>query len=136
MLTLPADAQAAQAGRRRLLQGPQRPSTAVDISIGVSGQQQYAVVMADLTAMTRPGAGLLAQLQASGKFQGLQSVQLASAVIILPPRGPGGGPGARGGEPWGCQSHLQSITLAQPTAGCVQGALGSCLSRNPYLGPY
>ena len=29
----------------------------------------------------------------------------------------------------------QSITLFQPIAGCVQGALGPCLSGNPYPGP-
>ena len=73
-----------QAGRRRLLQNGPRPSTAVAISIEVTGQQQYDTVMADLADMTRPGAGLLALLQA--KIPSLQAVQLASAVIILPHR--------------------------------------------------
>ena len=73
-----------QTGRRRLLQNGPRPSTAVAISIEVTGQQQYDTVMADLADMTRPGAGLLALLQA--KIPSLQAVQLASAVIILPHR--------------------------------------------------
>ena len=51
------------------------------LSIEVNGQQQYDTVMADLADMTRPGAGLLTQLQE--KLTSLQAVQLASAVIIF-----------------------------------------------------